>query len=398
MTTLSSSRLRLLDLSAIVLATLALFAYAGLRSGPLAPVAVTVARVESGAIAPALFGIGTVAARQLHRIGPTSAGRIAEVRVEPGDAVVAGQLLARIEPLDLDARVLSQEAGIRRATAAVVAADAQQREAMARHRYAQEQAQRYAGLFAKGLVSAEATGARREEAAATRSGVDAADAARDVAKQELDRLRAETAAVVRQRENLELFAPVDGIVTQRLADPGTTVVAGQAILDVVAPESIWIDARFDQQRARGLASGLEARIALRSRAGDALAGHVARIEPQADAVTEELHAKIAFASLPAPLPPLGELAEVTLVLAAAPASPFVSNASLQRIDGVLGVWRVVDGELHYTPVRIGAADLDGRVPVLDGLRVGEQVVVHSQKALTARARIRVVDRIDRPTP
>lgn len=397
MTTTPSPRLRTFGIATVVVVTLALFIWVGLRSGPLAPVAITVAKVESGAITPALFGIGTVAARQLHRMGPTSAGRVAEVHVEPGDRVSAGQLLARIEPLDLDARVQSQEAGFRRAEAGVVAAEAQRREVLARNRYAQGQATRYADLFAKGLVSAEAADARREDAAAMQSGVDAANAAREVAKQELERLRAERAAVLRQRENLDLFAPVDGLVTQRLADPGTTVVAGQAIVELVAPASIWIDARFDQQRAQGLAAGLSVQIALRSRS-DLLAGRVVRIEPQADTVTEELHAKIGFEPQPDPLPPLGELAEVTVALAAQPPAAFVANASLQRVDGVLGVWRVSNGDLQFAPVRIGAADLDGRVPVLDGLRVGDPVVVYSQKALTANTRIRVVDSLVRPAP
>ena len=47
----------------VIVPLLALFIYVGLRSGPLAPVAVTVVDVESRAVAPALFGIGTVEAR-----------------------------------------------------------------------------------------------------------------------------------------------------------------------------------------------------------------------------------------------------------------------------------------------------------------------------------------------
>ena len=54
---------RTLALIAVIVPLLALFIYVGLRSGPLAPVAVTVANVESRAITPALFGIGTVEAR-----------------------------------------------------------------------------------------------------------------------------------------------------------------------------------------------------------------------------------------------------------------------------------------------------------------------------------------------
>ena len=106
--------------------------YVALRSGPLAPVPVTVATVESSAITPALFGIGTVEARYTHKIGPTFAGRLKRVEVKPGDQVKAGQLLGEMDPVDLDDRIGAQEAALKRAEASVLAVEAQIQEASAR--------------------------------------------------------------------------------------------------------------------------------------------------------------------------------------------------------------------------------------------------------------------------
>ena len=99
---------RTLALLAVIIPLLVLFIYVGLRSGPLAPVAVTVASVESRAITPALFGIGTVEARYTYKIGPTFAGRVKRLEVHVGDQVKAGQVLGEMEPVDLDDRVRSQ--------------------------------------------------------------------------------------------------------------------------------------------------------------------------------------------------------------------------------------------------------------------------------------------------
>jgi HlyD family secretion protein len=87
------------------------------------------------------------------------------------------------------------------------------------------------------------------------------------------------------------------VVAVRDADPGTTIVAGQAVVEVIDPKSLWINVRFDQISASGLAGGCR-RIVLRSRGGQTLKGRVLRVEPKADAVTEETLAKVVFDTNP----------------------------------------------------------------------------------------------------
>ena len=90
---------------------------------------------------------------------------------------------------------------------------------------------------------------------------------------------------------------------------------------------------------------------------------------------------------------MGELAEVTVDLPTLPAAPLIPNAAVQREGDKVGVWQIVDGDLRFSPVKLGASDLDGYVQVREGLKNGDQVVTYSEKALTARSRIHVVDRL-----
>lgn len=370
---------RTLVLAGVILALLATLVWVAARSGPLAPIAVTEARVESLAVQPKLFGVGSVEARFTARIGPTFAGRVGRLEVQVGDRVRAGQVVGEMDPVDLDDRIRAQQALIGRAQAALS-------EATARQSYADLQARRYEQLLAARSTSEELLTTKRQD-------LKLADAALSGAREDLARVRADHEALLAQRRNLRLVAPVDGIVTLREVEPGTTVVAGQAVLEVIDPKGLWINARIDQVSATGLAADLPARIALRSRSGEPLDGRVLRVEPKADAVTEEMLVKVVFAQVPAPLPPIGELAEVTIDLPALPEGPAIPNAAVQRQGTRLGVWRVTDDKPAFAPVRLGRADLDGRVQVLDGLSAGDRIVVYSEKALGPDSRIHVVDRI-----
>jgi len=167
-------------------------------------------------------------------------------------------------------------------------------------------------------------------------------------------------------------------------------VAGQPVLRLIDPASLWVNLRVDQGRSAGLSTGLKASIVLRSRPNAPLAGQVARVELLADSVTEERIAQVGFDTAAVGVS-VGELAEVTLQLPETPKSLLVPNASIQHRQGETGVWRLEGGKPVFAPVRLGAHSLDGQVQVLDGLKAGDSVVVYSQKALTADSNVQVVD-------
>jgi RND family efflux transporter MFP subunit len=375
---------RTLVMLAGFLPLIAVFVYVALRSGALAPVPVTVAKVENRPVAPALFGIGTVEARYTYRLGPTFTGRVKRLDVEVGDHVGTGQVLGEMDPIDLDERIRAMGAALKRT-------EAQVNEARARHAYAQAQARRYEKLMEARTTSEEIVITKKNEQQVAEAGLDAA-------REESARVRAELEALIAQRKSLDLVAPAAGLVTVRHADPGATIVAGQAVIELIDPAQLWVNVRFDQINARGLAANLPTHIVLRSQAVESRAGRVLRVEPLADAVTEETLAKAVFDRLPEPLPPIGELAEVTVDLPQLAAGPVVPNAAIQRLDGKLGVWRVIDGDLRFTPVTLGVADLNGYVQVRDGLEVDDRIIVYSAKALHPRSRIRVVEQLTEVKP
>ena len=392
MTMMKPTTSRRLLLGGLALALLGALAFVALRTGPLAPVKVQVTEVTKGRVTPEIFGIGQVEARRSWLVGPTVAGRVLGVQVDVGQAVQPGQALAEMDPVDLDQRLAALDASLARAQSTQQAAGAQVADAQARRALAAANLKRNEDLAQQAFISAGALEARAQEVASANAGLQAAQANLGGTAQDLSRLRAERAALAQQRGNLKLVAPAAAVVTARDAEAGTTVVAGQAVLRLVDPASLWVKLRVDQGRSAGLAPGLVARIALRSRPGEVFAGRVVRVEALADAVTEERLAMVAFDALPAGVS-VGEMAEVTLALPATAEHLLLPNAAVQQHEGKTGVWRLQDGALAFAPVTLGVQGLDGTVQVLKGLNEGDTVVLYSQGALKPDARISVVEQL-----
>lgn len=368
------------------------FGFVVARSGPLAPTKVTITRVETGSLSSSLFGIGTVEARRSYFIGPTAAGRVKAVHVDVGEHVKAGQLLAEIDPVDLDERLRSLDASYARASSAVLAAEAQRKDVLARQTVAGLNARRYRDLGDKHFVSPSAVESKQQELTSAQAAVDASEANLQSARQEVVRLKADQDALRQQRNNLRLVAPVDGVLTSRDAEAGSTVVAGQSVLKLIEPSSLWVKVRLDQGRSRGLAAGQAASIALRSNPGMPLTGKVVRIEPVSDSVTEERITLITFDQIPPGLS-IGEMAEVTVQTAANQSGLTLPNAAIKQMPEGSGVWKLRDGKPVFVAVKHGTSTLDGSVQVLGGLGAGDEIIVHSERELSEGGRVKVVEQL-----
>jgi HlyD family secretion protein len=368
------------------------FGFVVARSGPLAPTKVTITRVETGSLSSSLFGIGTVEARRSYFIGPTAAGRVKAVHVDVGEQVKAGQLLAEIDPVDLDERLRSLEASYARASSAVLAADAQRKDVLARQTVAGLNAKRYRDLGDKHFVSPSAVESKQQELTSAQAAVDASEANLQSARQEVVRLKADQDALRQQRNNLRLVAPVDGVLTSRDAEAGSTVIAGQSVLKLIEPSSLWVKVRLDQGRSRGLAAGQAASIALRSNPGLPLTGKVVRIEPVSDSVTEERITLITFDQIPPGLS-IGEMAEVTVQTAANQSGLTLPNAAIKQTPEGSGVWKLRDGKPVFVAIKLGTSTLDGSVEVLGGLGAGDEIIVHSERELSEGSRVKVVEQL-----
>ncbi|MBI3432530.1 MAG: efflux RND transporter periplasmic adaptor subunit [Hydrogenophilales bacterium] len=377
---------RSLGLSLAILAFLAAFVWLLATRGPLAPVGVETAAVARADLSPGVYGIGTVEAQHAYAVGPIQAGRVLRVLVDQGDRVQAGQQLAEIDPVDMRQRAEAAASATARARQAAQAAQAQVAEADSRVQLAQANSTRYQALYQQNFVAREMADSRRHEAAAAEAALTAARANAAGAQREIGRAQAELQGIDQLRNSLRLVSPIDGVVTAREAEPGTTVVAGQAVLRLVDPARLWVRARVDQARAEGVQVGQAADIVLRSAPGVVLPGKVVRVDLQSDAVTEERIVNVAFDPPPAQLY-LGELAEVSIRQPGARNVLAVPRAALAQYQGRIGVWRIQQGRARFQSVQPGVQTAE-RVQILSGLAAGDRLIAYSAKQLDDGMRVR----------
>lgn len=365
-----------LTLIAVIMPLVTLFIYVALRSGPLAPIAVVTTHVTSGTLQPQTSGIGVIEAKQLHKIGATMTARIEQIMVDAGDQVTAGQVLVTLDPVDIDAKLAAQQALLAKTELTI-------KEAQLRVNFAQTQWKRYTQLLAAKATQEEQLAIKQQELLL-------AESSKRLLGAELEKVKADIRALTESKRQLTIHSPISGKVAARLAETGNTALPGQTLIELFNPNDLWISARFDQVNAKGLRKELDAQIIPRS-SSEVLTGSVVRLEPKADAVTEELLAKISIQPQSDQLR-IGELVTVKVKQAAKTVSLMIPNAALVRHNNQLGVWKIENDEPIFAPIQLGQTDLSGQVEVVSGLTTHDEIVTHSERLLSHQSRIfRVAD-------
>lgn len=340
------------------------------------PVAVEIA-VPQDDVAVSVFGLGTQEARISTKLGFETSAALVEARVDHGDRVKTGDLLARLDEGEARARLDKSLAGVASAEAAVAKAEALAARARAVAVQKRRIDERRRTLVENRTVSIETAEQAELDARIAEADAGVADRDVEVAKVGLAAARAQAALDTVLLERHRLLAPFDGVVVARLRELGAVMNPGEALFTLVDPASVWIQAFVDEARAGDLAVGQPAEVRLRSHPGAAFSGKVARVGLENDRVGEERRLFVACDDCPAEFH-LGEQAEVVVTtrrLARVLAAPEIALHMTGPAEAI--GWAVVEDRLREVRLRLGARLLDGRVEILGGLPEGAALVVTS---------------------
>lgn len=317
-----------------------------------------------------VFGIGTIEAQVVSRVGFQISGKVVAIEADQGDFVKAGELLAKLDDDAQRAKVQKSEAALRQAAANLAKTQAQRERAEITYQQKKSVNARRQTLAGRGSVSQEAA----EEA----------QAAEDIALGDSKVIEADTRVAAVQQDDAssqrkidavvlaqhDLRAPFDARVISRHKELGSIASAGEVVFTLIAPDSIWVKAYVDEALAGNLNLGQGAQVRLRSEPDRVYEAEVVRIDQENDRLTEErrVYVRCMVCNPQHQLRYLGEQAEIEIIKKAIPSGLFVPLKFVEGYDGRTGVvWVLQEGRLAKRRVQIGERLLDGRVQVTSEL-------------------------------
>lgn len=359
--------------------------HAARPSAGVSPVAVKVAVARMASVAPRQDLAGTLSAIHDSTIGASTPGRVVSVEVRVGDAVTAGEVLARVDTSQYAAELAGAQAGVSAAADGERAAQAALAQAQSRLRLAAVTAQRMSRLYAEGAISKQQRDQTQADLASAQAGVAQAQASLGAAAGSVEQAQAGVQAAGVPMRNAVITAPYSGTVTQKFVEPGAVVGAGSPIVAIAQMHDLELDVALPQDDAAALVPGAPLTVRVDALGDAPIPASVRAIVPSQNPALRSATVKIAVAPRPALLP--GMFARVS-ISGPPRRGVTVPVAAVVTRAGQSGVFAVRGTAVSFVPVET-AAGTDRTVEV-QGVAPGTRVAVTAVSRLTDGAPVTVI--------
>jgi RND family efflux transporter MFP subunit len=314
-----------------------------------------VRKLESG---PAISG--SLQARRAATLRAEVGGALLEVKVEQGQPVKRGELLARIDDAALQDQLIAARSTARVTGNALEVARAEE--------------ERNAQLAEAGVI--------------TQRDFDRVKLARQQAEAQLSEAQARLALAQDQLGRTRISAPFDGVVSERQASAGDVVAPGTPLVTVVDPTSLRLEAAVPAEFAGKLQAGTPVDFRVAGYGDQGFTGKIEHVNPVVDLATGQVRIYVAIPnteqSLLAGLFAQGRVATESREALAIPVSAVDVRSTSPS------VLRVKDGKVERVAVELGLRDeVAQRVEIRSGLQAGDVVVLGSARELAEGTRVQV---------
>ncbi|MGZ8160870.1 MAG: efflux RND transporter periplasmic adaptor subunit [Methylobacter sp.] len=304
------------------------------------------ALVEKRTVDDILTWPGTVRSRTVVNISPKMTARIIDIKVNAGDKIKKGDIIAKLDERDIHA----QE---NQALAAVAAANAQANRANA-------DAQRTKTLYSK--------------EAATRENLDAVVAQEKSAQAAVSQAMSAVNEIRTHLDDTVLRAPFEGIVVKRLKEPGDMGLPGVPVVTIQTPKGLRLEADVPTTCVGRFATGMDATVRIDT-LRQTTTGQIDEIIPEVDSQTRTQLVKIALPSIEGLQPGYFGWLEQACDQHEALLIPV---SAVQHIGQLEVVQVLADGKQTMRHIRT-AKTFGDQIEVLSGLHEGETVITNLEQ-------------------
>jgi HlyD family secretion protein len=335
-----------------------------------APPAVSVVKVADADFTETVAVSGSLVPREEILVAPEVEGfRVLELKVDVGDRVEKGDVLAILVQESLDAQLAQNDASLARADAAISKAKSQIAEAEAHVTEADASFDRAKPLKSSGYLSASTYDQRESAAKSSQAQLVAARDGLKLAEAEKAQVEAQRRELQWRRDNTQVTAPADGLVSRRTARIGGMASGvAEPLFRIVLRGEVELDAEVIETELAKMSSEQKAKINVAG-IGD-VTGTVRLVTPEVDKTTRLGRVRIFLGDDPKLR--IGSFARGTVDTAHAHGLSLPSSAVVFDAEGTF-VQVVRDGHVARKNIETGLI-CDGRVEVRQGLAAGDIVV------------------------
>jgi RND family efflux transporter MFP subunit len=362
MTSIAASPRLLAVATVVALATLAGCAKEAPKAEVVRPVLSTVVTPTALNGAAAAYA-GEVRARHENDLAFRIGGKAVARLVEVSSTVRKGQVLARLDPMDVQLQAESARAQLASAEADLT--------------WARAELERYRSLREKNFVSAAVLDQKQQ--------------AFDAAQARTQQLRAQLAVSQNQSGYANLVAETEGVVTAVNLEPGQVVTAGQAVMRIARPSEKEVQVSVPESRIDELRKASALAVVLWSDPTKRYAARLREFAPNADATTRTFTAKVTILQADDAVK-LGMTANLLLAGDSTATRIVVPLTAIGDQEGKPVVWVVDTQSLQVNPrrVELGAYREDGAV-LTSGLQGGERIVIAGVQKLLPGQKVRLAN-------
>lgn len=344
---------------------------------------------------------GRVAAVSRAQVGSAVTGVVVERRVQEGDRVEPGTVLAVLRADDLEAAVREAQAALAQLQQSTrPQAQASLREAEARLAQASREARRRRDLFRQQMIAREAMEQALQAETVARTAVEQAQLTlRSLGAGNPGEIaaRARVASAQAQLAKTIIRAEVAGTVLTRNAEPGDLVQPGRVLFEIARTGDTEIVVPLDEKNLEVLAIGQAAVCIADAYPGRPFPARISFLAPAIDPQRGTVDVRLAVSPVPGFLRQ-GMTVSVNVETGRRERAIVVPNDALVASDGnQAALWLVVDGRAVRRQVRLGLRGLT-QTEVTAGLQAGDRVLADGQAALEPGDRVRIVPTAVIPDP